>query len=131
MAKIEVSVVTPERVVWTGEATSIVARGSHGEVGILPGHAPLLMDLGIGVLRIEDEGTITRAAVHGGFLHVVSGDGATRADILAEVAELEGEVEVERARTAKEAAERRVAESGTDEARADLSRALARLRIGT
>ncbi|HEY1330470.1 MAG TPA: ATP synthase F1 subunit epsilon [Actinomycetota bacterium] len=131
MAKIDVSLVTPERVVWTGQATFVMARGSEGEVGILPGHAPLLLELGIGILRIEDEGTVTRAAVHGGFLHVVGAEDSTRADILAESAELENEVDAERAARAKEAAERRMAESDDPEARGALARAETRLRIRT
>ncbi len=124
-----VRVVTPEREVWRGEATGLVARGLEGEVGILPGHAPLLVELGIGVLRIQQGDREERAAVHGGFLHVVDG-AAPRVDVLAEMAELASEIDVERARLARERAERRVEEVAGTEARADLARALTRLRLG-
>ena len=130
MAKIQVRVVTPERVVWTGEATSLIARGGQGEVGILPGHAPLLMDLGIGILRVDDDGALTRAAVHGGFLHVLSDEGETMADVLAEAAELPGEVDLPRAERARDDAERQVADTGSDMAKEALARALVRLRLG-
>jgi F-type H+-transporting ATPase subunit epsilon len=56
---LEVHVVTPEREVWSGEASMVIARGVEGEVGILAGHAPLLVRLAIGALRIQrDDGEL-------------------------------------------------------------------------
>ena len=52
---LEVHIVTPEREVWTGPAEMLVARGVEGEVGILAGHAPMLVQLAIGPLRIHQE----------------------------------------------------------------------------
>lgn len=80
---LEVHVVTPDREAWSGEATMVVARGVAGEVGILAGHAPLLVRLANGPLRIEREGRFEELAVEGGFLHVTSEGGTTRVDVLA------------------------------------------------
>src|SRR6266545_3508041 len=84
----QVFVVTPEREVWSGQATMVIARGSEGEVGILAGHAPMLIQLAIGPLFIDPvEGDRIAAAIDGGFLHVVTNEGETRVDVLAEEAE--------------------------------------------
>ena len=95
---LEVHIVTPEREVWTGEARLLVARGVDGEVGVMGGHAPLLVELAIGPLKVESEQGATVAVVDGGFLHVSSDEGVTRADVLAAQAELAAEIDVEAAR---------------------------------
>jgi len=87
--KLEVHVVTPEAEVWTGEADFLVATAIDGEIGILPGHAPLLAALDVGRLSIETGGGKEEAAVDGGFLHVKD----NRVDVLAEHAEIGGDVE--------------------------------------
>jgi F-type H+-transporting ATPase subunit epsilon len=66
-----VSVISPERVLFEGAASSVVAPGHDGELGILPGHAPLMTVLGKGVLRLEGAGSAARFQVQGGFLQVV------------------------------------------------------------
>ncbi len=53
---VDVHVVTPQREVWAGAAQMVIARGVAGEVGILGGHAPLLIRLAVGPLRIQEEG---------------------------------------------------------------------------
>lgn len=93
---LEVHVVTPEREVWAGQATEVVAHGVDGDVGILTGHAPLLVQLAIGPLQVQEEdGTWLKAVVDGGFLHVSSEEGTTRVDVLATNAQLEGEIDVD------------------------------------
>ena len=87
--KLDVHVVTPEAEVWTGEADLLVATAIDGEIGILPGHAPLLAALDVGRLSIESGGGKEEAAVDGGFLHVKD----NRVDVLAEHAEIGGDVE--------------------------------------
>ena len=101
-SRLEVHVVTPEREVWTGEADMVVATAIDGEIGILPGHAPLLAALDVGRLSIGNGGAKEEAAVDGGFLHVKD----DRVDILAEHAEMGGDVERfrERAKEREEAA---------------------------
>src|SRR5437588_8015602 len=86
--KLEVHVVTPEQEVWTGEADFLVATAIDGEIGILPGHAPLLAALDVGRLSIDTGGGSEDAAVDGGFLHVKD----DRVDVLAEHAEMGGDV---------------------------------------
>ena len=56
MATLQVRVVSPERVVYTGEASSLVAPAWDGQVGILPGHAPMIVLLGMGRLAIDRPG---------------------------------------------------------------------------
>ena len=80
---VDVHVVTPDRTVWAGEASMVVARGRDGEVGVLAGHAPLLVRLAEGPLRLEREGRWETFGVEGGFLHVTSSEGRTRVDVLA------------------------------------------------
>ena len=76
--KLDVHVVTPEREVWRGEADMVVAQSVEGQLGILPGHAPLLIQLAIGPLFIQTEGERVAAAVDGGFLHVISAGDESR-----------------------------------------------------
>ncbi len=67
-----VSVISPEKVLFEGQASGVVAPGHDGELGILPGHAPLMTVLGRGVLRLDGAGGAPqRFAVQGGFLQVV------------------------------------------------------------
>jgi F-type H+-transporting ATPase subunit epsilon len=102
----------------------VIARTTEGELGILPGHAPLLGELAEGwVVRIQQvDGDELVAAVHGGFLSV-TGEGVS---ILAEIAELADDVDVDRARRAYESTVG--AERDDDEARAARQRAMSRLR---
>jgi len=126
---LDVHLVTPEREVWSGEATMVVARGLEGDVGLLPGHAPMLMPLAIGPLFIHQESDVVAIAVEGGFLHVTSGGGDSRVDVLAEHAELASEIDLQAARALQADAERRIEERATDDARADLARAVTRIRV--
>ena len=98
MAKLNVALVSAERTVWTGEADMVIAKTVDGEIGIMPGHAPVLGSLvDGGVVRAIGTGnTDVIAAVHGGFLSV-SDDVVS---VLAEIAELSEEIDVPRARTA-------------------------------
>jgi F-type H+-transporting ATPase subunit epsilon len=127
---LEVHLVTPEREVWVGEATIVVARAIDGDVGILPGHAPMVAALAVGALFIEtqDEGR-TAYAVDGGFVHVVSREDGTRVDILAEHAERAEEIEAGETRRFEErAAELRDAKQYA-EARTELAKGLTRERL--
>lgn len=96
MAEMTVQLVAVERRLWSGTATSVVAQTTEGEIGILPGHEPVLGQLVEGgVVRIRTtDGELVTAAVHGGFLSV-TGEGVS---VLAEDAELAGEIDIERAR---------------------------------
>jgi F-type H+-transporting ATPase subunit epsilon len=120
----QVELVSPERILWSGEADMVVARTSEGDIAFLTGHAPFIGALGVGAVSIRaTDGTEERAAVHGGFVEV-SGD---RVTILSDVAELAGDIDPARARRALAEAERRTANEDDVEAEAALRRA--RLRV--
>ena len=124
---LDVHLVTPEREVWAGSAEMVIAHGTDGMVGILAGHAPLLIRLAIGRLRIQLEGgDWEEAVVDGGFLHVTNADDTTRVDILATSAELTGEIDRQAAQARLERAQARVAEGDDAVGRAELAKALAR-----
>ena len=121
----QVELVSAERRLWSGEAEMVIARTTEGEIGILPGHAPLLGELGSGAVRIiEPTGSEVVAAIHGGFLSI-SGEGVS---ILADIAELGADIDVSRAQRAAESA-RSAADSDDVEAQAALARATTRLRV--
>jgi F-type H+-transporting ATPase subunit epsilon len=126
----DVFVVTPEREVWSGRASILVARGSEGDLAIMAGHAPLLTELQIGPMFLTTgDGERIAVAVHGGFLHCVSEGSETRVDVLAERAELSTEIDIDRARRQKEDAERRLLETDNGAAAADLARAMTRIHL--
>jgi F-type H+-transporting ATPase subunit epsilon len=117
---LQVELVSPERILYSGEADMVVCRTvSGGEVAFLTGHAPFLAALDPGVVRVKTSGgDEVVAAVHGGFVEVRD----DRVIVLSDVAELAKDIDVSRAERAKEAA------TGDDEeAVAARARAEARL----
>lgn len=119
----QVDLVAVERSVWSGTAESVVARTVEGDIGILPGHAPLLAELREGfAARIRrPDGGVLGVAVHGGFLSVTEAG----VSILAEDAELADEIDIQHAQEVYERAKRTGGESA--EAEAELRRARAQL----
>ncbi|WP_067968442.1 F0F1 ATP synthase subunit epsilon [Nocardiopsis trehalosi] len=103
--KLFVEIVSPERELWAGEGDMVIAKTIDGEMGVQPGHVPVLALLAPGaVVRVvggRENGEV-RVAAHGGFMSVAGGD---RVSILAETAELAEDIDVERARTALSEAE--------------------------
>jgi F-type H+-transporting ATPase subunit epsilon len=125
---LEVHVVTPEREVWAGQATEVIAHGVDGDVGILAGHAPLLVHLAIGPLQIQEEdGTWRKAVADGGFLHVSTEEGATRVDVLATNAQLEEEIDVDAVTRRLE--QLRSAADDDEHAKTEIARAEARIAL--
>lgn len=97
MAELTVNVVSAERAIWSGPARMVVAKTPEGEIGILPGHEPVLALLVEGPLRVEEpNGQVVLVAVHGGFFSVDQ----NTVHVIAEVAELAEEIDVNRAREA-------------------------------
>jgi F-type H+-transporting ATPase subunit epsilon len=70
MAKIHMSILTPERAIYEGDSDAVYAIMHDGERGFLPGHAPLVGMLGIGMLRVFKNGLLTTFEVEGGFLEI-------------------------------------------------------------
>jgi F-type H+-transporting ATPase subunit epsilon len=92
---LHVSLVVPDRELWSGEASIVIAKTSEGDIGVLTGHSPVFGVLAEGSIAeiVSDEARV-RAAVSGGFLSVAD----DRVSILAAQAELAGEINVEQAR---------------------------------
>ena len=121
---LQVELVSPERILWSGEAELVVARTSEGDIAFLTGHSPFIGALGIGAVSIRaTDGTDEQAAVHGGFVEVSE----DRVTILSDVAELASDIDADRARRALEAAERR--EEDLDDVEAEAALRRARLRV--
>jgi len=120
----QVELVAADRLVWSGEATMVIARTTEGDVGILPNHAPMLSVMvdGIVDVRTADDETWV-AAVDAGFLSVAG----NRISILSEHAEMSHEIDLERARHDLERAQ--AAGEDSDEAAEAAGRAWAEARI--
>jgi F-type H+-transporting ATPase subunit epsilon len=118
--ELNVELVAPDRRVWSGAARMVVAKTTEGEIGIMPGHEPVLGLLVTGpvTVRTTDDQTVL-AAVHGGFLSVAE-DHVT---VLAETAERVEDIDVARAEAALDRAHNGAAD---DDAR---RRAETRLRV--
>jgi F-type H+-transporting ATPase subunit epsilon len=118
-------VVSPEQVLYSGEATMVITRTiGGGEIAFQPGHAAFLGALQESHTRVHlADGSIEDIAVHGGFVEVSN----NKVSILSDAAELGSAIDVERARAAKERAEERLRHEHDAEAVSALGRAHARL----
>lgn len=120
--KIDLEIVTPERIVVSETVDEVVLPGGEGYLGVLPGHAPLLTSLAAGEIAFRAGGRDRFLAVTGGFAEVLP----HRVSVLAAACERAEEIDVERARRDRDAAR---AEIGRIDARADeVERAAERLR---
>ena len=128
----QVEVVSAEGHVLSGDARELYARGMEGEIGILPGHAPALVDLDVGSVRIVmADGARERIAVHRGVLFV--GDDH-RVIVLADIAERAEEIDVDRARAKADRIQRRLdaGEVGDGEVQLmSMRKQQLRIRVGT
>jgi F-type H+-transporting ATPase subunit epsilon len=121
---LQVELVSPERILYSGEADIVIARTiGGGEIAFLTGHAPFVGALDIATLTIRSAEGQELVAVHGGFIEV-SNDVVT---ILSDLAELGSQIDVERARVASEQAERRLQQDHDAEAEGNARRAHVRL----
>ena len=125
---IELEIVTPERFLLQETVHFVEVPGKEGYMGILPGHAPLLSELGIGTLSYRKGGEVKYFAVIKGFVEVLPG----RVIVLADACERAEEIDVARARTALERAKSEMAAKSSADADWDrasfaLNRAQARL----
>ena len=127
--KLTLEVVTPERQVLHEEVDFVQLPGLDGYLGILPGHAPLLTELGAGILSFDKGGETRFATAMGGFAEVLG----NRIILLAERSELAEEIDLGRARAAEERALKRLEEKRgeADFSRAQLAlqRALIRIQV--
>lgn len=124
------TVITPERIVLQENVSMVIVRTVDGEIGVLPGHIPLVAPLAIGPMRIKSGEEERNAAINGGFIEITG----RQVTILCESAELAEEIDVARAESAKQRALARLdtkQQSDIDYARAQaaLQRATVRLKV--
>jgi len=125
----QLEIVTPEKQVVKDQAEEAQIPGLNGYLGILPGHAPLITELGVGVITYSAQGTTHSMAVAWGFAEVLP----DKVTILAETAEHPEEIDVARAQRAKDRAEQRLKsndpQTDYDRAEDSLQRAETRLKV--
>ncbi|MEC5424474.1 F0F1 ATP synthase subunit epsilon [Virgibacillus sp. C22-A2] len=130
MKTLTVSVVTPDGPVLEDSFEMVSCKAESGELGILPGHIPLVAPLTISSVRLKRDDNVERLAVSGGFMEVRP----DKVTILAQSAEKPTDINVERAKEAKARAEGRLSskQDNVDFQRAELAlkRALNRLNVG-
>lgn len=130
---IELVIVTPERQLLRERVVEMQLPGAEGCLGVLPGHAPLMTELGIGELTYRGANT-----QHTGSLSIIRGFAevlAGRVTVLAEIAERAEEIDIARAKAALERAQKRLAAPDAnldwDRAAVSLQRALIRIQVAT
>lgn len=128
-SRIQLDVVTPEKLAFSGQVDEVNLPGVLGEFGVLPGHTPFLSELKIGLMHFKREGRVEWFALNRGVAEVTP----SKVTVLVRTAESKEEIDVARAEAAKARAEQRLREKqeGVDLARAEaaLQRALARLKV--
>jgi F-type H+-transporting ATPase subunit epsilon len=127
----QLEIVTPEKKVVETTAEEVQIPGKNGYLGILPGHAPLITELAVGEITFRENSSEQKLAVAWGFAEILP----NKVTILAETAERPSEIDVDRARKAKERAEQRLTNGDTavdvDRALDALHRAQARLDVAS
>ncbi|CAM4277408.1 F0F1 ATP synthase subunit epsilon [Paenibacillus tarimensis] len=130
MSTLLLEIVTPERKVYAQEVDMVVVKGEEGQLGILPNHIPLVTPLQIAPVIVKKGKQEETIAVNGGFVEVRK----DKVVILAESAELPGDIDVERALAARQRAEQRLGSGRRDEidyrrAELALQRAINRMEV--
>lgn len=122
-------IITPERLFFEGEAEMVEFNTTEGQIGIYKNHVPTTVIISPGILTITLPDGEKEAALHAGFVEILQ----DQVTILAEAVEWPGEIDEERAKSAKERAERRLQakEAGIDEDRAQIALMRALTRIQT
>jgi F-type H+-transporting ATPase subunit epsilon len=124
---LQVELVSPERILFSGDADMVVCRTTDGDIAFLTGHAPFvgaLVEWPVRVLRPGGESEVA-AAVHGGFVEVSD----NRVTVLSDLAELADQIDFDRAQSLKEWAEAQLLHEHDAEIEAAMRRAHARLAL--
>jgi len=123
-------IITPERSFFTGQAEQVIVTGLDGEIGVLKGHTPMVASLGIGEVRIKQNGTWLTAACSEGFMRT----GPEHTLILVQTAEWPEEIDINRALHKKQQAEEKLRQRASMREytanRNSLAKAVLRLRLG-
>lgn len=128
MAGFMLEIVTPDRKFFEEEVDMVIVRGVEGDLGILKGRAPLVTPLDIGKIKIKQDGKIRIAAIAGGYVEV----GNEKTTIISDAAEWPEEIDIDRAKGAKQRAEERLKRrDNIDIARAEIAlrKAVNRIRV--
>jgi F-type H+-transporting ATPase subunit epsilon len=130
--QLQLDVVTPERRVLSEAVDTTTIPGLNGELGILPGHTPLISQLKTGILTYTQDGRTAQLHVSGGFVEVRD----DRVSVLAEIAERPEEIDAAQARSTRERMEKQLtawtgSEEELEQARVDLERAQVRVQLAT
>ena len=125
--KLHLQIITPTRLVFDQEVDSVVLRTTEGDMGVYYDHEPVVTLLNYGVLRYKLDGKTYNVTTMSGFAEVME----EKVVVLTDAAELENEIDFERAQAAKERAEQRVSNTDFDIARAQIAlrKALVRLSL--
>jgi F-type H+-transporting ATPase subunit epsilon len=128
--QLKLELITPQKKVVSEEVDEIIATGTLGEFGVLPGHTPFLTSLKIGELSYKKEGTAKSLAVSGGYFEVVN----DQVTVLVEAAEYAEEIDMERAKKAMAKSEERLKALAPDDTdyksmEAALQRAMIRMQV--
>lgn len=122
-------IVSPDRVFYEGEASFVEMVTTEGEIGVYKNHIPMTNILAPGIIRIHEQDNIKEAAIHAGFVEILSDS----IIVMAEIAEWPDEIDVNRANQARTRAERRIQGGGSEvniaRAEAALRRSLTRLEL--
>jgi len=116
---VDVEIITPDRVFYSGKATMIEFNTTEGEIGVLPNHIALTTVIAPGIVTISTEEEQVKAAVHAGFAEILP----DKVTLLAEIAEWPDEIDVKRAHAAEERARERLEkkEANLDVMRAEIA----------
>lgn len=129
--KLNLEIITPERRVLSESVEEVIVPGLEGELGILPLHTPLISQLKTGILTYRQGNERKSVHVSGGFVEVLP----EQVSVLSDVAERPEEIDIERARKARERAEKRLASVGEDidfrRAELKLQRAMIRIQLAS
>ena len=131
VSTLRLNVITPDRIVFSDDVRFVVVRAGSGDLGILPNHSPLVATLRIWPMKIElPNGDKHELAIFGGFVEV----NANEVNIVTPNCEFPEAIDLDRAKRAKERAERRLADKNTDidiqRAQHALQRAMVRINVG-
>ena len=122
-------IITPDRVFYEKSVDMVEFNTTEGEIGVLPGHIPMTVIVKPGILHISEQDEQKKAALHSGFAEILP----ESVTILAEIIEWPGEIDEERAKSARKRAEKRLTGKApnTDIAKAEtaLQRAMARIQV--
>lgn len=125
--KINLQIITPTRLVLDEMIDSVVLRTTEGDMGVLYDHEPVVTLLSYGILKYKEEGKVNEVTVMGGFAEITK----DRVTILTDASELANEIDIERAKAAKERAEGYLGKDQYDSVRAEIAlrKSLVRMKL--